>query len=255
MKSILFFFSFFFFQLQAQEKYTTTDFNFPKDVKEIELDEFEINRVTGDKKWFKKTKYVFLDNLLQSKVETYDNVSSRFFSYSYEGNKLTKFEIKDNDFIYTELYTYNKKNQLKEIKALDQNVLTNIILFNYNSNGLLKSKLIKEADGFISCQEDYMYISKNKYTKRVTFKYTTQDPIIDEYYYENQLQIGSKSNISGKEPFELFKKYDEKGNLIEVREPVTLYFNKYDANGYLIQTNINTNDNLLYIILEYHYKF
>lgn len=255
MKTKMLFFLFCLIKIHAQESYTTSEFKFPNNVKEVEVNEYEINRVTGDKKWFKKTSYFFSNNLLQSKTESYDIGTPRQFTYTYENDKLVKYESIDKDLVYTEIYSYNKKQQLQEIKALDQNVITNLILFKYNTNGTLKTKIIKENDGLVSCQEDFIYTSKNKYTKRVEFKYTTQDHIIDEYYYENNLQIGSKSDITGKQPFELFKKYDDKGNLTEVREPVTLYFNKYDANGYLTQTNINTNDNLLYTIIEYQFKF
>lgn len=255
MKTKIIIFFFFLIQLQAQEMYTTSAFKFPNDVKEVEVNEYEINRVTGDKNGFKKTKYYFLNNLLQSKVETYDKGSTRKFIYTYEANKLVKFESMDNDLVYSEIYMYNKKQQLVEIQALDQNITTNFILFKYNSDGTLKHKIIKETDGFVSCQEDFIYTSKNTYTKRVEFKYLSQDHIIDEYYYENNLEIGSKSDVTGKQPFVLFKKYDDKGNLMEVKEPVVLYFNKYDENGYLTQTSINTNDNLFYTVTEYQYKF
>lgn len=238
----------------AQEPHTTAQLNFPPEAREVQIQSFEINRVTGDKTLIKTLTYTFLEGILQTKTTQYEGYPLTTETFTYTDGRLTGYVKEDEDYRYAEQLEYNSSGQLAKITGLDLGQATFTVDFDYDNKGRIKEKTIREMDGYLASTEKFSYQSEETYTKRVTFYIDAEEPNVDEYYFENGLEVGSKTNVT-REPYELVKTYDDKRNLLEIREPIVQYVNKYNEAGHLIQVNILTNDTLIYTIEEYSYKF
>ncbi|WP_111670191.1 hypothetical protein [Algoriphagus litoralis] len=238
----------------AQEPHTVTQLNFPLEVKEVQIQSFEINRVTGDKTLINTQIYTFQDGMLQTKTTQYDGYPLTTETFTYTDGRLTGYVKDDEDYRYAEQLEYNSTGQLAKITGLDLGQPTFTVDFDYDNKGRIKEKTIREMDGYLASTEKFSYQAEGIYTKRVTFYIDAEEPNVDEYYFENGLEIGSKTNVT-RESYEIVKTYDDKRNLLEMREPIVKFVNKYNEAGHLIQINILTNDTLIYTIEEYLYKF
>lgn len=238
----------------AQEPHTSAELNFPPEAKEVQIQSFEINRVTGDKTLIKTLVYTLNQGYLQTKTTQYQGFPLTTETFTYTDGRLTEYVKEDENYRYAENLAYNSSGQLVKLTGLDLGEPTYTVEFDYDNKGRIKEKTIREMDGYLASKEEFSYKSEGTYTKRVTFYRDSEKPNVDEYYFENGLEVGSKTNVTG-ESYTTVKTYDEKRNLLEFREPVVQYVNKYNELGHLIQVNILIDDPLIYTIEEYSYKF
>ncbi|MCU0400002.1 MAG: hypothetical protein MUE75_03180 [Algoriphagus sp.] len=238
----------------AQEPHTAAELNFPPEAKEVQIQSFEINRVTGDKTLIKTLIYSLNQGFLQTKTTQYQGFPLTTETFTFTDGRLTEYVKEDETYRYAENLAYNSSGQLVKLTGLDLGEPTYTVDFSYDSKGRIAKKLLKEMDGYLASKEEFSHKSEGTYTKRVTFYRESEKPNVDEYYFENGLEVGSKTNVTG-DSYTTVKTYDEKRNLLEFRDPVVKYVNKYNELGHLIQVNILIDDPLIYTIEEYSYKF
>lgn len=222
--------------LQAQEQYRTTHFNWSPKTQTIQKEIYGFNSETNEKEWVKTETYVFYNTYLDTMVVDLGNAKEvTECNYNIDGNLKVKYtyylqsETQDKT-----LFFYDKELRLTKSQEFVQGSLFSETKYSYNKqNRLIKSVCREKETGFSEIIAYSNYTSEDSYTKTSYYNEGKKEANVSVEIYENGLLVEGNYQIFDFKS-KIIYKYDQKRNILSEQkdnETPTLYQYEYDAEG------------------------
>ena len=241
----------------SQEKYKTSDYSLPNNVKTYNTFVYKYDVELGKYKVIEKHIRIFEKGLLKYDyvLDNYMDRFSQMKKYEYNTQNQLVSVQEAEDFEKPQFYPYQdffyEKGKLVKISEVfgNKRIFTD---FSYDSKGRILKEKKYQDDNLVFSTVDYNYISdKNYTTKKVVFINDNSKKIIDAVF-ENNLKISEEIDDPAAKISYTFQ-YDKNGNEIMKSDLVTNFDSHYvyGKTGAILKSKKTEYDDYEFDIVNY----